>query len=107
MLGEVVGISISASSVGLVLLAYCLYVAWSGRWGLPKLERVSGSTSKKQGCRNRLFSGVEEGGCSCRTHNLNQEAIAAYSMHAAELLSAGVHTHDIVGGAAAAYVAIT
>lgn len=46
-LGEVVGISISASSVGLVLLAYCLYVAWSGRWGLPKLERVSdGATNQ-------------------------------------------------------------
>lgn len=39
-LGEVVGLSIAVSAVGLALLAYCLYVAWSGRWGLPKLQRV-------------------------------------------------------------------
>ncbi|WIA08451.1 hypothetical protein OEZ85_007888 [Tetradesmus obliquus] len=39
-LGEVVGLSIAVSAVGLALLAYCLYVAWSGRWGLPKLQRA-------------------------------------------------------------------
>lgn len=34
------GISVAACIVGLVLLAYCLYVSWYGRWGLPRLQRV-------------------------------------------------------------------
>jgi hypothetical protein len=37
----VVGISFATSIVGILLLSYCLYVSWYGRWGLPKLKRVS------------------------------------------------------------------
>jgi hypothetical protein len=39
--GAVIGVSFSTSLVGLLLLSYCLYVSWYGRWGLPKLKRVS------------------------------------------------------------------
>jgi hypothetical protein len=37
----VFGVSFAVSVVGLLLFAYCLYVSWYGRWGLPKLKRVS------------------------------------------------------------------
>jgi hypothetical protein len=39
--GAVFGVSFAVSVVGLLLLGYCLYVSWYGRWGLPKLKRVS------------------------------------------------------------------
>lgn len=39
---EIAGISVSVSAVGLVLLAYLAYVSWYGRFGLPRLRRVSG-----------------------------------------------------------------
>jgi hypothetical protein len=35
------GVSVAASVVGLLLLAYCGYFSWYGRWGLPRLQRVS------------------------------------------------------------------
>jgi hypothetical protein len=37
----VFGVSFTTGAVGLLLFAYCLYVSWYGRWGLPKLKRVS------------------------------------------------------------------
>lgn len=36
------GISVAVSVVGVLLLAYCAYVSWYGRLGLPRLQRVSG-----------------------------------------------------------------
>lgn len=39
---QIAGISVSVSAIGLVLLAYLAYVSWYGRFGLPKLRRVSG-----------------------------------------------------------------
>jgi len=38
---EAAGVSVAASAVGMLLLAYCGYVSWYGRWGLPRLQRVS------------------------------------------------------------------
>jgi hypothetical protein len=35
------GVSLAVSVVGLLLLGYCGYVSWYGRWGLPRLQRVS------------------------------------------------------------------
>jgi hypothetical protein len=43
--GAVFGVSFATSVVGLLLFGYCLYVSWYGRWGLPKLKRVSQGTN--------------------------------------------------------------
>jgi hypothetical protein len=39
------GLSVAVCVVGICLAAYCTYVAWYGRWGLPKLQRVSRAPS--------------------------------------------------------------
>lgn len=41
---EIAGISVAVSAVGLALLWYLGYVSWYGRFGLPKLQRVSKPT---------------------------------------------------------------
>lgn len=38
---QIAGIAVSVSVAGLMLLAYLGYVSWYGRFGLPKLKRVS------------------------------------------------------------------
>ncbi|WIA15920.1 hypothetical protein OEZ85_012668 [Tetradesmus obliquus] len=44
----VIGVSFATSVVGMLLLGYCLYVSWYGRWGLPKLKRAYDDIKKRR-----------------------------------------------------------
>lgn len=44
------GISVLASVVGVLLLGYCAYVSWYGRYGLPRLQRVSRNMGTTSAC---------------------------------------------------------
>lgn len=51
----IAAISAASSVVLLLLLAYCAYVSWYGRWGLPRLQRVRCASPCSNACaRKRL-----------------------------------------------------
>lgn len=54
------GMSVALSVVGMALLGYCGYVSWYGRWGLPKLQRVSQAVcTLRVGWELRAWLGIE------------------------------------------------